>query len=579
MTDPRSSAADATRAPMAPQDPASGRNGLYILHDAAIEATARPDGTFAQEIYLDGQRLIDKARYAGGGLDEAILENLRSFDGFRRMVHRIGISVHAHGNEKSPVFFTIHNRGKSGRYESGTRLRFPCPADGSESLLTLEDYDWSPDDEVPGKFAFEFERAGVLATANIIFYLHDGYPVPEPIPEPPVDFGSESYRRMIEKSLLNKGNNKRLKTAIEKAKRGEPVTIAYIGGSITQGAGAVPLSANCYAYRSYELFKRWFVPSGGDSVRFIKAGVGGTPSELGIVRYERDVLRDGTVEPDIVIVEFAVNDADDETKGSCYESLVLKALAGGNKPAVILLFSVFMNDWNLQDRLAPIGWHYQLPMVSVKDAVVEQFRLSKADGNVISKRQFFYDIYHPTNAGHKIMSDCLGWLFEVTDRSAADGEDLSVDKPPLIGNGYVGTRLLDRMNSDGIARIHPGGFQETDAELQMAELDDHSYGTPLFPHNWMHTAESGNLGFKMTIQSRRLILVFKDSGNHDFGTANIWVDGQLKRTADPHQVNWTHCNAVLLYDEEDVREHTVEIAMAEGNEDKRFTILGFGYVP
>lgn len=50
-----------------------------------------------------------------------------------------------------------------------------------------------------------------------------------------VDFASEEYQAMIAKSLLSTGNNQRLKNAIEKAKRGEEITIAYIGGSITQG--------------------------------------------------------------------------------------------------------------------------------------------------------------------------------------------------------------------------------------------------------------------------------------------------------------------------------------------------------
>lgn len=79
-----------------------------------------------------------------------------------------------------------------------------------------------------------------------------------------------------------------------------------------------------------------------------------------------------------------VNDADDETEGVCYESLVLKALTSAGSPAVILLFSVFENDWNLQERLAPVGWHYGLPMVSIKDAVTEQFKLTKAEGNILS---------------------------------------------------------------------------------------------------------------------------------------------------------------------------------------------------
>ena len=32
----------------------------------------------------------------------------------------------------------------------------------------------------------------------------------------------------------------------------------------------------------------------GDNIHYIKAGVGGTPSELGMIRYERDVLRNFT---------------------------------------------------------------------------------------------------------------------------------------------------------------------------------------------------------------------------------------------------------------------------------------------
>ena len=77
--------------------------------------------------------------------------------------------------------------------------------------------------------------------------------------------------------------------------------------------------------------------------------------------------------PDVVIVEFAVNDAGDETNGICYESLVLKAMKGPGNPAVILLFSVFMDDYNLQDNLSRVGKNYDLPMVSIKNAVTPQF--------------------------------------------------------------------------------------------------------------------------------------------------------------------------------------------------------------
>lgn len=74
-------------------DPVAKRSELYILHESMIEATLRPDGTFSQEIYLDGNRLVDKARIAGNVSDEDILELLKSSSGFRKLVHSVGISV------------------------------------------------------------------------------------------------------------------------------------------------------------------------------------------------------------------------------------------------------------------------------------------------------------------------------------------------------------------------------------------------------------------------------------------------------------------------------------------------------
>ncbi|MFB9327765.1 SGNH/GDSL hydrolase family protein [Paenibacillus aurantiacus] len=564
--------------PTAPQDAEAKRSEFYIIYDMDIEAAARGNGTNSQEFYLEGEQLINMARIAGGVTDDAILTLLRDCAGIRKLVHSIGVSVKAgKDTSASSVTFVLENWGKTSKYETGTRLRVPCPVDGSETVVILDEVAWSSDDDVPGKIAFEFQHAGALATASVILYLHEPYEVQEMLPESPVEVDSEAYQAMIAKSLMSPGNNKRLKAAIEKTKRGEAVTIAYIGGSITHGAGAKPLHTDCYAYKSYLAFKQMFGKPDQDHIRFIKAGVGGTPSELGVVRYNRDVLRDGSAEPDIVIVEFAVNDAGDETKGNCYESLCLKILSAANKPAVVLLFSVFVNDWNLQDRLAPIGWHYGLPMVSVKDAVVDQFRLNKEEGHVISKRQFFYDIYHPTNAGHTVMADCLRHLFAVTDQAEEDREDITLDQPPLIGSDFARMRLLDRANYAGMASIQAGSFTGTDTDLQLAEMDDHPFGTPQFPNNWMHAGESGHGSFAMTITSRNLILVFKDSGRADFGSAEIWVDGRMAKLADPHEVNWTHCNAVLLYQEETPREHHVEIRMAPGHEHQKFTILGFGY--
>lgn len=91
--------------------------------------------------------------------------------------------------------FVLQNWGKSNKYESGTTLRVPCPADGREVLIELADYEWSPDDDILGKFAFEFDQVGQIGKATVKFYLNDGYEVEDLIVDPLVDFASEEYKK------------------------------------------------------------------------------------------------------------------------------------------------------------------------------------------------------------------------------------------------------------------------------------------------------------------------------------------------------------------------------------------------
>ena len=560
--------------PVAPKDPTDKLKGFYILFEALIEATERQGHKPSEEIYLDCGRLESAAKIMGGIKDEEILKLMGTTEGFRKLVKRIGVSIIS--SDMECMSFEFHNYGKIDMYGGGTILEMPCPCDGGEYIMELSDYEWSDQDDVVGKMVFTFDKPGMMANVSVKLYVDDAFDIPEVEMDPPVDRASSAYKKMISASLMQVGNNARLKTVIEKAKRGEDVTIAYIGGSITQGTGAKPIHTECYAAQSFKKFKALFGKEGVENVHFVKAGVGGTCSELGMIRYERDVLEDGKNTPDLVVIEFAVNDEGDETKGISFESLVLKCLKAENKPAVVLLFSVFANDLNLQERLAPIGEHYSLPMVSVRNALVPQFSLSPEEGRVLTKRQYFYDLFHPTNIGHQIMADCLVNLFEVVDKMAAD-ENLELNAQPCIGNDFTYIKRIDRHYKAEGVMIEAGGFDQTDEDLQYAEMNDHPYGTPQFPFNWKHTASSSRESFKLSITSKALLLVYKDSGNADVGKALVYVDGKLARKVDPCEIGWTHTNAIIIYNEKEVGTHQVEIKMAAGDEEKCFTILGFGY--
>lgn len=575
--------------PKAPLDPQKKRGGFYLMRGKEIHGSVLPDGRGVQFLYMDGGRMASSARVVGNLTDETMLGLLRTAEGFRKLVHSIGVMAEMEQGESSSLDFVFQMYGKRDPYVSGTQLRMSIPTDGREQVIVLADQEWSEDDALTGQIRFEFPVPGEIARVWVRLYLQEGYEAPQEPEEQPVDLNSGEYQEMLGKSLMQTGNPARLQKALDRAKRGEEITIAFIGGSITQGAGAVPIHTGCYAYKTFERLCRLAGRGTEENIHYIKAGVGGTPSELGMLRYERDVLRDGSVEPDIVVVEFAVNDEGDETRGECYDSLVRKILGGKNKPAVILLFAVFDNDWNLQERLSPVGKAYELPMVSVRDAVVEQFYRKAGAGRVFSKNQFFYDCFHPTNLGHTVMADCLERLFRTVEELPGREDTLKLEqvKPPL-GGEFQFVKLFDRGADRPDIHVDCGGFCHRDEELQAVEMDRDLVPTKEFPNNWMHRrrAEGENAGepfsmdipFSMEITCTALLLIYKDSGSSAVGCAQVWVDGKHVLTADPHVNGWTHCNPLICFRGAERRQYHVEVRMAPGDEDKEFTILGFGYV-
>lgn len=559
--------------PKAPKDPTKKRPHIFVLYDKTIEAYTKPEGGSVSPLFLDNGRLANFAKTIGKVEDEEILSLLNTSDGFKKLVHSIGVSVTCE-NKEQEAEFVLHMYGKTDMYESGTRYVKKLSANGSEAEILLSDINWSGDDFCVGQFVFQFERNWEVAVVNVCLYLNEGYTAPEFVPDAPVDFESAAYKEMIAKSFVALGNNVRLKRAIEKAKAGEDVTIAFIGGSITEGAGATPSQKTCYSKVAYNRFCERFAK--GDNVHYIKAGVGGTSSELGMIRYERDILGRGAA-PDVVVVEFAVNDEGDETKGDCYETLVRKILFSDNAPAVILLFSVFENDWNLQERLSPVGVRYDLPMVSTRDSVVEQFYLPADGGRVISKNRFFYDMYHPTSDGHRIMADGLDYLFKKADETPAGEEPDYAALATVFRPEFVNVRLLDKKDSFAGAEISCGSFTEQDCDLHYVEMNLDNFRTPMFPHNWMATGDSGDEPFVIKLKSPYLFVITKDTGSQEFGKADIYVDGEYVLTADPHAVGWTHSTAQIVYRGKENTVHTVEIRKDPETKEKKFTILGFGY--
>src|SRR5574344_343252 len=374
----------------------------------------------------------------------------------------------------------------------------------------------------------------------------------------PIQTNTVSQEELMEKSLLNVGNNYRFLKAVNKAKNGEQVTIAYLGGSITEGTNAQPKETNCYAYLSDRIFADTFAKD-KTTIKYINAGISGTPSMLGLERCNKDII---AANPDIVFVEFAVNDdgriAD---LHDTYESVVRKLLNSPSQPAVILIFTVGHTGsfWSAQDVQAQVGKQYDLGMISVRDAI----QANITSGKMNNADYFYSDGIHPNNAGHKLIASFIENYFDKAAAKVADASYTVTDNV-VFSKAYENLKNIE-LDTSVISNI--GSFKEET--------------TPVWTYKdyWAHDGAAGNNPLTFSVKCSKLIIAFQQKKDTSYGNADVYVDGTKVSTVAGFSASaWNNCAAMIAYKSDSAANHKVEIKMADGDEKKTINILGIGYV-
>ena len=141
---------------------------------------------------------------------------------------------------------------------------------------------------------------------------------------------------IISRSVVTAGDTARLQHALAKGRRGEPVTVAVIGGSITAGARASAPEKNYGGV----LAQWWRETFPNAKIELVNAGIGATGSNYGALRAQRDLL---ARRPDFVVVEYGVNDPNARSSAETLEGLIRQILKQPQQPAVVLLFMMHRN--------------------------------------------------------------------------------------------------------------------------------------------------------------------------------------------------------------------------------------------
>ena len=354
----------------------------------------------------------------------------------------------------------------------------------------------------------------------------------------------------LDKALCTVGDASLIQDKMQKALAGEEVTVAYLGGSITEGYSAG--AEKCYAKLSFEKFKEAF--GGGDNIKYVNAGISGTPSKLGNLRLQRDIL---SHDPDIVFIEFAVNDAMDDEHQAAYESIVRDLLERDIAP--VLLFSITETGYSAQSYMKKIGEHYNLPMISYADAVTYLLE----SGKMVWK-DFSDDYTHPNFKGHAMVADMIGYYFEQAYAAAPETKPYP-DSP------------LSYMVQQGMQM-----FENTDVEPESIGSWKKGSNVAFFKDGWSHDPEEGNEPLVFKFKGKFAHVVYKTVKTGDYGdiSIKIYVDGELADTRTLKSVTndgWGNPITNMLSMQASEKEFTIEISMAEGCETQQAEILAIAH--
>ena len=349
-------------------------------------------------------------------------------------------------------------------------------------------------------------------------------------------------------------DNAALAAVMKKAEAGEPVTIATIGGSITQGSisnGAMDSQVkkkSCYADIFFAWWKETFPQS---EITVVNAGIGATDSYLGVHRVQEDVLDH---QPDLVLIEYSVNDGGNNTFKITYDNLVYKLASMEDAPAVMLLFMGQTNLSSAQNVHQLVGFNYGMPMVSYLNLLSGWF-----DSGRYTEKDLSGDVTHPSALGHAIVGEILWkYLNQVYAELDSYGEPAVFDKKIFTKAKYLNAEL------SGVGDVTPvelGTFTENGKDFN-------GWGDV-----WKTTDGDGGITFQ--IKCRNLGILFWRSTSTSYGNYEVWVDGKnvaaLQGDFPGGWGNYAQSQEVFVSDEE--AEHTVTIKKAEGSAGDDFTIL------
>ena len=197
-----------------------------------------------------------------------------------------------------------------------------------------------------------------------------------------------------------------------RGRAGEPLSVVFFGGSLTWGANASDPQTTSYRALMADYLRNRYPRA---PFVFHDAAIGGTGSNLGMFRLERDVL---SRKPDLVFLDFTANDGLESERRpplASYEA-ILRELIGQGIPVVQVCLG-FRYNFGEQYDLAtvPRRRDHLLLAAAYGTGVGDAFPLVQArltSGAERLERLWPFDAAHPDDCGYRLFFEAVRLGFD-----------------------------------------------------------------------------------------------------------------------------------------------------------------------
>ncbi len=304
----------------------------------------------------------------------------------------------------------------------------------------------------------------------------------------------------------------------------DEINIVYLGGSITQGAGA-SLGKNSWVGRISDTFNRAYP----GKVNNYNEGIGGTGSDLGLFRLDEDVIQH---DPDLVFVEFAVNDQEQTSEQSQYymEGIVRNLLALEKQPIIVFVYTTTQQFMARTEDHQKVADYYGIPSIDLQAYTKDLY-----DKGELKINDFLGDGTHPHDRGYLLYAE---YIMSKLNQPEEYLRPAVMQEAPLNAgyHPYVGQKV----NADQFEKSGAWSTPENAA---------------LYPNSLISSEQDAALTYTF---EGPFVGIVHQIGN-SFGKCEIYIDDVLQTTLDTYAGN--NGQPVMRYKNDTLTdaEHTLKI--------------------